>query len=285
MCGICGIVAGKLSQTDIDALPHVTDALLHRGPDDAGIEQVDESVLFGFRRLAILDLSSAGHQPMFSPDRSRCIVLNGEIYNYLELSHSLKSRGYRFKGHSDTEVVLSLFAEYGTDAFAMMNGMFAMAVYDAASATVTLARDRMGKKPLFYAMDQGKLIFASELKGLLRVGNFSRSLNHEALHLYLRLGFIPNGLSIYHNVNKLPPGHWLQWSLREQRVIAQTPYWQLPDAEFDYTRSEHEGRPPFRTHDRAQGTGSSEHEKPSCPGRPFRRTVFRSFHDTDLFDL
>lgn len=240
MCGICGIAAGKLSQTDIDVIPHITEALLHRGPDDTGIERVDESVIFGFRRLAILDLSSAGHQPMFSPDKSRCIVLNGEIYNYRELGDGLKSKGYRFKGRSDTEVVLSLFAEYGTDSFAMMNGMFAMAVYDAASATVTLARDRMGKKPLFYSMDQGKLIFASELKGLLRIHHVPPSLNVEALHYYLRLGFIPNWMSIYHNVHKLPPGHWLQWSVREQRVIAQNPYWQLPDAEFDYTSSEHE---------------------------------------------
>lgn len=242
MCGICGIAAERLSDADTAAIGAMTNELYHRGPDDEGVELLDGVAAFGFRRLAILDLSIAGHQPMRTADGKVCIAFNGEIYNFVELRHELKGRGYSFRGHSDTEVILNLYREHGTAAFSMLNGMFAIALYDAHERKIILARDRMGKKPLFYWHDpgRGKIMFASETKAFYKHPEFQKRIDAEALSCYLRIGYVPNWTSIYRGVSKLRPGHFLEHSLGGDDRPIEQPYWQFPQQKIEYGVSEEE---------------------------------------------
>lgn len=227
MCGIIG-VASLLPVEKRDWLIAGRDAMVHRGPDDAGVWwSVDGRVGLAHRRLAIIDLSPAGHQPMQDVSGSLTIVFNGEIYNYRDLQQELISRGHTFRSHSDTEVILAAYREWGTDCVARLNGMFAFAICDATLQTLFLARDRAGEKPLFYALNDGELRFASELKGLLADMSLSRRINTDSLDLFLMMGYVPGDRCMVQGVNKLPPAHALLFDLKagSSRIWR---YWQLP---------------------------------------------------------
>src|SRR5262245_960285 len=170
MCGICGI-AGNI---DRDVIERMTASLVHRGPDDGGIEIFPGHALaLGHRRLSILDLSPRGRQPMSNEDQSLWISFNGEIYNYRELRDLLGSFRHRFKSETDTETILHLYEDYGVEAFKRLNGMFAFALYDAARERLLLVRDQLGIKPLYYTEANGKLIFGSEIKAILAAEVYS----------------------------------------------------------------------------------------------------------------
>jgi asparagine synthase (glutamine-hydrolysing) len=203
--------------------------MAHRGPDDAGIWwSVDGRVGLGHRRLAIIDLSPAGHQPMQDVAGLFNIVFNGEIYNYRDLRQELAAKGHTFRSQSDTEVILAAYREWGTNCLARLNGMFAFALYDATQKTLFLARDRAGEKPLFYMLADGELRFASELKGLLADPDSSRRINSEALDLYLAIGYVPGDRCMIQGMNKLAPAHALLFNLANGSMRVWR-YWQLPD--------------------------------------------------------
>lgn len=207
MCGICGFLSLKGEPASPYILAGMTDALVHRGPDDAGI-YLDNNLGFGFRRLAILDPSPAGHQPMTTQDGRLWIVYNGEIYNFLELRDRLKSEGYNFHSRTDTEVLLALFDRYREACLPMLNGMFAFAIWDQKRKELFVARDRFGIKPLVYYFDGNLFAFASEIKSLLRHPRIPREMDISALDLYLSLNYIPAPHTIYRGIQKLPPGHY-----------------------------------------------------------------------------
>jgi asparagine synthase (glutamine-hydrolysing) len=211
MCGIAGFL-DRASEMNAEALQAVnrcmTDAIAHRGPDDEGI-WVDSAagIALGHRRLSILDLSPEGHQPMHSASGAFVIVFNGEIYNFREIREELESHGHRFRGHSDTEIMLAAFEEWGVRrAVDKFNGMFSFAVWDRRERTLYLLRDRLGKKPLYYGWAGKVLLFASELKALHAHPAFEGEINRDALALYVRYGYIPAPYSIYHGIYKLPAG-------------------------------------------------------------------------------
>ena len=177
MCGIIGIASTR-PVSERDWLTAGRDAMRHRGPDGCGQHwSADGRVGLGHRRLAVIDLSPAGQQPMSDPDGRVCIVFNGEIYNFGDLRRQLTERGHSFRSHSDTEVILAAYREWGADCLGHLNGMFAFALYDADRRELFMARDRAGEKPLFYALGAGALRFASELKGLMADVQLSRELD------------------------------------------------------------------------------------------------------------
>lgn len=210
MCGIFGWF-GTSPENAGGQFETISRLLHHRGPDDKGFEQ-GEGWGLGFRRLSILDLSELGHQPMQSPDQRFWIAFNGEIYNYIELRNRLEQQGERFRGSSDTEVLLRLLACEGTDGLTRLNGMFALAVVDTKKRTFLLTRDRLGQKPLYYAFGPEQLRFASELKCLLSWPDAPRQIDPQALAQYLTLGYLPNESCIFQGHYKLPPGHFLTGS-------------------------------------------------------------------------
>ncbi|NQV69337.1 MAG: asparagine synthase (glutamine-hydrolyzing) [Pseudohongiella sp.] len=228
MCGLVGIISA-FSVADRSWLAIARDTMTHRGPDDAGEWwAADGRVGLAHRRLSILDLSPAGHQPMHLAKRGLAIVFNGEIYNFRELRAELEQRGYGFRSSSDTEVLLAAYDAWGTDCLSHLNGMFAFALYDARRQTVFLARDRAGEKPLFYRLAQGSLHFASELKALLADPSLPRRINQEALDCYLSMGFVPGERCILQGYNKLPPAHALEFDLQTGTAKVWR-YWQLPN--------------------------------------------------------
>ena len=227
MCGIVG-QANRHAPVDPEALARARDRIAHRGPDDAGLWlSADARIGLGHRRLSIIDLSAAGHQPMASPCGRYVIVFNGEVYNYLELRRELEQLGRRFSGSGDTEVVLTAFAHWGRDCLARLNGMFALAILDQGSATqprrLFFARDRAGKKPFYYQHDAQGLRFGSELKTLdTRAGLDPQALNH-----YLALGYVPADLCLVRGVHKLPPAHAGEY-LPDTGELTIRRYWSLP---------------------------------------------------------
>jgi asparagine synthase (glutamine-hydrolysing) len=225
MCGICGIV--DRSPIDQEALRRMTAALRHRGPDDEGFfvspAGSGTGVGLGFRRLAIIDLMT-GNQPIANEDGSVQIVFNGEIYNYRELRSGLESRGHRFTTDSDTEVIVHLYEELGPHCMARLNGMFAIALWDTRRHELVLARDRFGKKPLYYADLDGRLLFASELKSLIKHPDCPRDLDFDALSRYLALEYVPTPYSIFAGVRKLPGGFLLRW---QDGRISLEQFWEL----------------------------------------------------------
>lgn len=228
MCGIVGVCGTIISQ-DRRWLSLGRDAMTHRGPDDAGEWwSADGRVGLAHRRLSILDLSPLGHQPMHLAERDLTIVFNGEIYNFPELRRELEVLGYSFRSHSDTEVLLAAYAQWGTDCLNRLNGMFAFAIYDGPKQKLFLARDRAGEKPLFYRLDQGNLYFASELKALLAHPSLPRRIDAAALDCYLALGFMPGDRCILEGYHKLPPAHALSFDLRDGSTQLWR-YWQLPE--------------------------------------------------------
>lgn len=228
MCGIVGS-ASINPQSNRAWLRISRDILIHRGPDDAGEWwSGDLRVGMAHRRLSILDLSPLGHQPMHLHGREIAIVFNGEIYNCAELRSELEQCGHGFRSHSDTEVLLAAYAEWGTDCLSRLNGMFAFAIYDACQQRLFFARDRAGEKPLFYWLGGGTLFFASELKALLAHPDLPRRIDPEAMDCYLTMGFVPGHRCILQGYHKLPPAHAMTFDLR-QGVVQVWRYWQLPD--------------------------------------------------------
>jgi asparagine synthase (glutamine-hydrolysing) len=205
----------------------------HRGPDDAGIwRSPDAAVGLAHRRLSIIDLSSAGHQPMADATGCLQIVFNGEIYNFARLRRDLEARGHSFRSASDTEVILAAYREWGTDCLRHLNGMFAFALYDASRRWVFLARDRAGEKPLFYRHSPGRFAFASELKALLADPAVPRTLDHGALEHYLAAGYVPGDQCLLQGFRKLPPAHALTYELETDRLETWR-YWDLPVLDTD----------------------------------------------------
>ncbi|MCL5961870.1 MAG: asparagine synthase (glutamine-hydrolyzing) [Chloroflexi bacterium] len=192
---------------DPNVLVQMCDQMTHRGPDDRGV-LVQGFLGLAMRRLRIIDLKT-GDQPIPNEDESIWVVHNGEIYNYLELRSDLMSRGHRFRTNSDSEVLVHLYEEYGTEMFAKLNGMFGFALWDGTKRELVVARDRLGKKPLHYAVLDGRLIFASEIKALLAYPGFPRRVNLEALNQLLTYNYIPAPLTVFQDVSELLPGHFL----------------------------------------------------------------------------
>ncbi|MEP6707593.1 MAG: asparagine synthase (glutamine-hydrolyzing) [Pyrinomonadaceae bacterium] len=243
MCGIAGLISlnperhmGAMLQT-----------IEHRGRDDEGVwtsEVIDDSgsrVSFGHRRLAIIDTSSAGHQPMISADGRYVITFGGEIYNYRELREELKSKGHRFRTETDTEVLLTAFAEWGTNCLPRLNGMFAFVVWDNQERRLTLARDRVGIKPLYYCQVKREtgavdsFIFASEVKAILATKLVRATMNVEALNQYLTFLWTPDPHTLFENVWKLPPGHCL--TVQDGRIDLRE-WWDVSFDEIDETKSD-----------------------------------------------
>ncbi|HWO92247.1 MAG TPA: asparagine synthase (glutamine-hydrolyzing) [Methylomirabilota bacterium] len=210
MCGICGVAGGDPSEGR-DVVARMCAAMVHRGPDDEGSVQLD-GVTLGSRRLSIIDIAG-GHQPIHNEDSTVWVIQNGEIYNHLELRKLLVSAGHKFTTQSDTEVLAHGYEEWGESMVERLNGMFAFAVLDRRRRRVLLARDRMGIKPLHYAVDGKRLVFASELKCLLCDPALRRDIDPVALDEYLALEFVPSPRSIVRGISKLPPAHTLEWWL------------------------------------------------------------------------
>jgi asparagine synthase (glutamine-hydrolysing) len=210
MCGICGVAGGDPADGR-DLVHRMCAAMVHRGPDDEGTVQLD-GVTLGMRRLSIIDVEG-GHQPMHNEDSTVWVVQNGEIYNHLELRKLLLASGHSFNTESDTEVLVHGYEEWGADLVERLNGMFAFAIFDRRRGSVLLARDRMGIKPLHYAVDGERLVFASELKALLRDPALRKGIDPVALDDYLAYEFVPSPSSIVRGIKKLEPGHTLTWAL------------------------------------------------------------------------
>ena len=235
MCGIAGFVdrwdSGQARPVEERAaiLDSMCRIIEHRGPDDQGVT-LDRGVALGMRRLSIIDLAG-GHQPISGEDGSVSIVYNGEIYNFHELKDRLEAAGHQFKTHCDTETVLHGYEEFGPDCLKDLRGMFAFAIWDAKNQVLFIARDRAGKKPLYYSVTRGgSLIFGSELKVLLQHPDVEREIDPKALDAYFTLGYIPDPYSIFKNVKKLPPGHYLTFS---QGRLDVKQYW-----DFNFNPSE-----------------------------------------------
>jgi len=246
VCGITGAIWTEPSLAiDRPLLQRMTDVLRHRGPDDDGFYASDcrldppygavPGVALGFRRLSIIDVSG-GHQPMANEDGTVWIVFNGEIYNFPELRHRLEGAGHTFATRSDTETIVHLYEDEGPDCFRHLNGMFAIALWDARRRQLVLGRDRLGKKPLVYRHEPGRLSFASELKGLLEIPGTPRDIDPTALDEYLTYQYVPHPRTIFRSIRKLPPGHYAVY--REDRVQVR-PYWE-PDFNAELRVSEGE---------------------------------------------
>ena len=236
MCGIAGIVgANRAVRIEEASVRRMCDAIIHRGPDDEGILAFHNTGL-GMRRLSIIDLAG-GHQPIFNEDRSIWIVFNGEIYNFPELRPELEARGHRFSTHSDTETIVHLYEEMGADCVQKLRGMFAFALWDEKQQKLIVARDRLGKKPLHYALHHDRLYFASEIKSILAVASELAEVNRSALLQYMYLGYIPDPATAFVNIHKLPPGHLLEFERGQIRVRK---YWDLPQYATHSPSSEEE---------------------------------------------
>ncbi|MBN3907575.1 MAG: asparagine synthase (glutamine-hydrolyzing) [Nostoc sp. NMS1] len=217
MCGITGFwdISKQFSGEHLDeTIQKMSKTLLHRGPDDGGIwTDVEVGIALGHRRLSIVDLSPSGHQPMMSANGRYMVVFNGEIYNFLELRRELTQLGHNFRGHSDTEIMLAGFSEWGLDkAIRRFNGMFAFALWDRQERILHLGRDRLGEKPLYYGWQGSTFLFTSELKALKAHPNFQAEINRDALTQFLRYSYLPAPYSIYQGIYKLPPGTLLSWN-------------------------------------------------------------------------
>jgi len=224
MCGIAGIIGEKGdSRIDYNLIHQMCQTIVHRGPDDEGVFIKDGTGL-GVRRLSIIDLAS-GHQPVFNEDRTSWVVFNGEIYNFRELRHELESKGHHFRTQTDTEVIVHLYEELGADCVHKLRGMFAFALFDERCHRLLLARDRLGKKPLYYAMSGDWFLFGSEIKTILSVAPDLSEVNSQALLQYFYFGYIPDPNTAFATMRKLPPGHLLEFEKGEIRVRQ---YWDLP---------------------------------------------------------
>ncbi len=230
MCGIAGIVSAD--QPDAALVRRMCDVLTHRGPDGAGYHEGPHAAL-GMRRLAIIDVPG-GQQPVYNEDRTVAAVFNGEIYNFAELRAELRRRGHQMMTDGDSECIAHLYEEYGDSLVDHLRGMFAFAVWDGTRRRLLLARDRSGKKPLYWRHDGRSLFFGSELKALAADPGLARRVDLVALHHYLTYQYVPAPWSIYQGVSKLPPGHILTW---QDGKIETRRYWQLPGPQHEQVSS------------------------------------------------
>ena len=227
MCGIVGFLTSKASDIpERDILREMRDVLIHRGPDDKGeyVRSIDEKgpfIFFGHRRLSIIDLGT-GHQPLSNEDESVWVVFNGEIYNFRELKNRLETLGHQFKTRSDTEVIVHAYETYGENCFRFFNGMFAIAIWDEKRKQLVLARDRLGKKPLYYCFLNGTFLFASELKAMMLYPAFPKKVDPVSLMKYLFFEFIPSPHTIFKDAKKIPAASYLVW---DNKAIQVTQYW------------------------------------------------------------
>lgn len=227
MCGICGIVDNSTSgRVEEKLIRRMASRLEHRGPDDEGvyIGSGNPGIGLGHRRLSIIDLSTAGHQPIANEDKSIWLVLNGEIYNYELLRRDLQGKGHIFASDTDTETILHLYEEYNEGLLQYLRGMFAFALWDNNKKKLLLARDRVGKKPLLYSYKNGIFCFASEFASLLESGHIRKNICCRSIDSYLKLGYIPAPFTIYEDVYKLLPGHYLVLKNNDISVVN---YWDL----------------------------------------------------------
>lgn len=229
MCGICGYIS--LKKVDEKIFAGMNDLMIHRGPDDSGLEQfqVEEYQLgFAQRRLSILDLSKLGHQPMYSQTGNSLITYNGEIYNFREIKETLNKRGVKFRSQCDTEVILQAYEEYGEECVKLFNGMFAFAVFDFKKKVIFLARDRFGKKPLYYYYSNANnsFVFSSTLQPIMRFPGFQKQINEQALYRYFYYGYICEPDSIFQDVFKLEPGSTLVLNI-DNFKLKKHQYWNV----------------------------------------------------------
>lgn len=236
MCGLSGLVyLNKGRNVDSGILKKMADSIIHRGPDDEGY-YCKNNVGLAFRRLSIIDINS-GHQPLSNSNESVHIVFNGEIYNFLELRKLLLQKGYTFKTVGDTEVILHLYEEYGTESVRYLRGMFAFAIWDANEQQLFCVRDRFGIKPFYYYKDDEKFVFGSEIKAILNSGEVDKTISFEALDSYFAFGYITKDLSIFSKIKKLQPGNYLILSFKDQVKIETKQYWDI-QFEPDYSKTE-----------------------------------------------
>ena len=226
MCGIYGYIDQSLSPSQAvpPAFKDRIYSLVHRGPDDYGM-WIGSGVAMGMRRLSIIDLIG-GSQPIWNEEHNLCIVYNGELYNFLDLRPKLKEKGHAFASQSDTEVILHAYEEWGSDCLQQFNGMFAFAIWDVRQQSLFIARDRIGEKPLYYFQDNDRLVFASEIKSILAHPSIPRALNLQGLSNFLAFGHAIAPQTIYQNINKLLPGHYL---FAQNGQIQITKYWTVGD--------------------------------------------------------
>jgi asparagine synthase (glutamine-hydrolysing) len=226
MCGIAGIVDFKGNKINGLLLKAMCDAMIHRGPDDEGYyysRNPGTTAALGHRRLSIIDLEG-GHQPIHNEKKDIWVIHNGEIYNFMELKRALEKRGHVFYTRSDAEVIVHAYEEYGDDAVKYLRGMFAFAIWDEPNRKLILARDRIGKKPLLYSVTDNKLIFASEFKALLEHPAIDKEIDSQAIHHYLTYLCIPEPITIFKKVKKLPPAHILVWQDQDIKIKN---YWKI----------------------------------------------------------
>lgn len=232
MCGIAGFIErGGLSAKASASLRAMTDAIEHRGPDDEGHWlDAHSGVALGHRRLAIIDLSPAGHQPMHAPSGRFVLIFNGEIYNHHQLRQRLEKEGHApiWRGHSDTEVLLACFDRWGVKrTLEEANGMFAIALWDRIDSRLTLARDRAGEKPLYYGWQGNTFVFASELKAITAHPDFCKSIDRNAVAAFMRVGYVPAPLSIWQGIAKLQPAHRIDILMDDPKPAASRAYWDI----------------------------------------------------------
>lgn len=226
MCGILGFYQ-RDSLLDEHYFKSCLDMMNFRGPDDSGVEMLTENLAFGQRRLSIIDLSSKGHQPMFSQNGAYAIIFNGEIYNFKNLKNQLEDLGHKFFSDSDTEVILLGYIEWGLlTLLKRLKGMFSFVIYDKSKAQLLGARDRFGMKPFYYFHSDNKFGFSSSLKSLRDLTNESSTINNEAIIDYFNYGHIPNPLTIWENYRKLPPSHYFQFEIIKHKLSIDK-YWSL----------------------------------------------------------
>lgn len=223
MCGICGKLNFDNTPVEESLIREMASSLAHRGPDDEGI-YVKGNVGLGHRRLSVIDLSPAGHQPMSNEDGTIWITFNGEIYNFPELREDLMKKGHIFRSRTDTETILHLYEERGVDCLGFLRGMFAFSVWDSNRRTLFLARDRVGKKPLYYSYTPDRFMFASEIKAILCDKSVERRPDYTALHHYLTYQYVPSPWTAFAGIKKLPPAHYLL--LKDGRIDLAR-YWKL----------------------------------------------------------
>ena len=233
MCGIAGFALNGYKNLTVDTLTAMGDSIAHRGPDAHG-EFINEKVGFCHRRLSILDLSAAGNQPMYSDDHNTVIVFNGEIYNFIELKEELEEQGVKFKSGTDTEVIIHLYRKFGKKCVEKLNGMFAFAIWDEVEQQIFMARDRIGKKPLYYLQHGNKFAFSSEIKALMELPDFPKKIRDDAVYDFFAYQYIPEPKSIFTHVHKVPPGHTLTYKNGD---ISIKRYW---DINFSSTPSKTE---------------------------------------------
>jgi asparagine synthase (glutamine-hydrolysing) len=239
MCGICGILDLDGKEISSDMLHKMNDLISHRGPDSEGF-YINKFIGLGHRRLAIIDLSSAGNQPMISQDKRYVISFNGEIYNFKELRLELEQLGYKFISKTDTEVVLYAYDKWGKDALLRFNGMFALAIWDNKKAELFIARDRYGIKPLYYTFINGVFLIASEIKAFLGYRSFLVEINKEALVQYMTFQNFLNDDTIFKNVKILKPATFLQVRKGQKKISQPTQYWDFNFETKYFTKDEKE---------------------------------------------